>query len=792
MKFPFSISLLILLISFGCSQNPPSNASVQPVDLVEPLVDAANSRWFFFNSATRPFGMVNLSPDMVINGAWNSGYRYNQDTIRCFSHIHAWQLSGIPVLPTTGTFKGHLGANEYGSRFSHENETVKAGYHQVMLDAYGINAELTATTRVGFHRYTYPESDNSHIHVDFSTFLGPNDTKKGYAKKVSDTEIEGYALMAATRRRPKATYVFYVMQFDKAFAEFGGWQDKQLISGESEIEGAQTGAYVTFSTSEGEQRLMKVGISYVSAEQARANIETELPEWDFDQTVADARTDWNTWLSKIEVEGGTEIEQRRFYTDLWHALQGRRIISDASGTYCDMTGAERRIGQIPLKKNGKPAFNHYNSDSFWGAQWTLNTLWHLVYPRVAEEFVNSMMLMYADGGMIPRGPSGGNYTYVMTGASSTPFIVSAYMKGIRGFDVDQAYEGMLKNHSQEGIMAKAGYEHETLLGGGMEFYETRGYIPNPLPYPTKHGYHEDGSAQTLENAYQDWTLAQMAKSMGKEADYEKLMKRAGNYRNVWNEEIGWMWVREMDGNWRSPVEILKYDHGWVEGTAAQYTWWVPHDVQGLIELVGGRDTFSRKLNQSFESGVAHGFVSAKVEDKIQRDINRSTYINYGNQPCMQMIYLFNYSGSPWLTQYWNREVINEVYSGISPQKGYSGDEDQGLMGSLAVLLKIGLFSTRGGTAEVPIYEVSSPIFDKVTLHLDPAYYPGKTFTIETQHNSPENRYVQAASLDGDTLDQAWFYHRDLVDGGSLLLEMGAEPNKDWASGEQTAPPSMTK
>ena len=478
MKIQF-LSILLLLL---CCTNYQEQKNVytdttttkkRPVDLVEPLVDAANSRWFFFNSATRPFGMVNLSPDMVINGAWNSGYRYHQDTIRCFSHIHAWQLSAIPVLPTTGAFKGHLGANIYGSKYSHDKETVKAGYHQVYLEDYQIDAELTATTRVGFHRYTFPESAESHIHVDFSTFLGPNDTQKGYAKKVNDRELEGYALTAPTIRRPKATYVYYAIQFDQNFDQFGAWKDGQLVETE-EIEGEKTGAFVSFSTTEGEQRLMKVAISYVSIEQARLNLETELAHWDFDKIVQETQSVWNNWLSKIEIEGGTETERRRFYTDLWHALQGRRILSDVNGKYCDMTGDEPRIGQIPLDADGHPKFNHYNSDSFWGAQWTLNTLWHLVYPKVTEEFVNSMLLMYKDGGMIPRGPSGGNYTYVMTGASSTPFIVSAYQKRIRGFDVNLAYEGLVKNHSVNGIMAKAGYEHNTNLGGGMQYYTERG------------------------------------------------------------------------------------------------------------------------------------------------------------------------------------------------------------------------------------------------------------------------------------------------------------------------------
>ncbi len=401
---------------------------MQPVDLVYPLTDAANSRWFFFNSATRPFGMVNLSPDNAIDADWNAGYRYEKDSIKCFSHIHGWQLSGIPVLPTTGEFKGHLGSDTYGSVFSHNKETIKAGYHQVYLETYKIKAELTSTTRVGFHKYTFPAAEKSQILFDFSTFLGPSDTQYGLIRKISNTEIEGYAIMAPTIRRPKTVTVFFVAQFDKPFKSLKAWQFGKLLGESDLIEGEKIGGYVDFSTTSGEIRKMKVAISYVSEAQARLNLENELNHWDFEKVVAESRTDWNNWLSRITIEGGTETEQRRFYTDLWHALQGRRIISDVNGKYSDMTGPVRIIRQIPLDANGKPAYNHHNSDSFWGAQWTLNTLWHLVYPEVTESFVNSMIKMYEDGGLIPRGPAGGNYTYVMTGAATTPFIVSAYLK----------------------------------------------------------------------------------------------------------------------------------------------------------------------------------------------------------------------------------------------------------------------------------------------------------------------------------------------------------------------------
>ncbi|MEX0780683.1 MAG: GH92 family glycosyl hydrolase [Balneolales bacterium] len=771
--------------------NTTNTKNIRPVDLVQPLVDSANSRWFYFSSASRPFGMVNLSPDMILDGAWGAGYRFNEDSIKTFSHVHAWQLSGIPVLPTTGTFKGHLGSDHYGSTYSHESEVVEAGYHKIVLDDYDVTAELTSTKRAGFHRYTYPESQNSYIHFDFSTMLGPSDTKMGMVKKISDTEIEGYALMESTIRRPKPVYIYFVASFDKPFESFGGWKDGELIEIENEIEGERTGAFVQFGTSANEERLMKVGISYTNIEQARLNLKTELPHWNFDQIVTDSQDEWNTWLSRIEIEGGSDVEQRRFYTDLWKALQGRRIVSDVNGKYLDMTGDEKRIGQIPLDDDGQPLFNHHNSDSFWGAQWSLNTLWHLVYPEVTQSFINSMLLMYDDGGLIPRGPSGGNYTYVMTGASSTPFIVSAYMKGIRGFDVEKAYEGMRKNHMPGGLMGKSGYEHKTAHGGGVEQYIDKGYVPYPLneePF----GFHEAGSGQTLEYAYQDWALSQMAESLGYSEDGEMFAERAFNYKNIWHADSSGMWVRDHDGNWKDPFDILEYGNGWVEGNAAQYTWWVPQDVKGLANLFGGNEAFNSRLNQSFERAQVHGFTSGTSHAAETTKENRRVYINYGNQPNMQTSWLFNYTGAPWLTQYWTRQVVESVYRGLSPEFGYSGDEDQGLMGSLAVLLKTGIFSVNGGTAMEPVYEIGSPGFDKITFHLNKDFYPGEEFVIETENNSPENYYIQSAMLNDNELDRPWLLHDTFVKGGKLKLEMGGSPIKEWGSQPRQAPPSMTK
>ncbi len=783
------ICAVMLQTGFLFSQKQLSKYSPKS-DLVEPMVDAANSRFFYFSSASRPFGMVNLSPDMTLNGVWNTGYRYNEDTIKCFSHIHCWELSGIPVLPVTGVFKGQLGPAKYGSTYSHQQEIAKPGYHKVVLKDYHIIAELTSTTRVGFHRYTYPKSEQSHILFDFTTVLGSSETQNANVSKASNTRIEGEVTMAPTVRRPKPITIFFITEFDKPFDSFGGWQNGKIIPVQNSLAGEHTGVYVSFRTEENEVRQMKVAISYVSIEEAQKNLAAELPHWNFDQIVKESADEWNSWLGRIEVEGGTLTEQRRFYTDLWHGLQGRRIVSDVSGSYIDNTGLKPRKGQVPLGADGKPQFSMYNSDSFWGAQWSINTLWQLVYPELAESFINCFLQIYKDGGLIPRGPSGGNYTYVMTGAATTPFIVSAYLKGIRGFDIDKAYEGMRKDHFPGGMMSKAGYEHNTSKGGGIEEYMELGYVPYPLS-KTKFGYHQDGSAQTLEYAYQDYALAQLAKVLGKQDDYLLFTKRAHNYQNIFNKEIGWMWVKNRDGKWMQPIDILQYEHGWVEGNAAQYTWFVPHDVKGLINLMGGTNVFTDKLNISFTQARSHGFVSGKSENPTDQELMRRVYINYGNQPCMETPFLFNYAGKPWLTQYWTRQIIGSVYSDISPQKGYSGDEDQGLMGSLAVLLKIGLFSTNGGTSEKPFYEISSPIFDKITIHLNNKYYSGKQFVIETKNNSGENKYIQSANVNGKLLDKVWLYHDVVSGGGKLVLQMGSKPNKSWGSRLKNAPPSMT-
>ena len=747
-------------------------ADKPPVDWVDPLIGSATSRWIFFSSACRPFGMVNLSPDTQTGKDWGGGYLYGDHKVRCFSHIDGWQLYGVAVMPVSGEMNGPRGMDAYASEFTHSNEVVRAGYHKLVLDTYGITAELTATTRVGVHRYTFPKDQPAHILFDTGATLMD---KMGLSevRRINDKELAGYAVMAPTSRRPKPFTVYFVARLSLPFSRFGGWTNGLLQpAGGDVIVGSKAGAFVSFATPPKEPVVLKVAISYTSVASARANLEAEMPHWDFDRVVRESRDDWNQWLGRLEVTGGTEAQRTKFYTDLWHALLGRRIVSDADGSYCDMTGSEAVVRKVALAADGRPLFPHHNFDALWGSQWNLNLLWSFAYPEVMDAFCNTMVDMYRDGGLIPRGPSGGNYTFVMVGDPATAFFAAAYNKGIRHYDAAKAFEGLRKNALPGGIRDHAGYEHaKNALGGGMKYYVERGYVPENIEGA---GMHKDGAAMTMEYAYYDWCLAQLARGLGKEADAEWLLKRASNYTNLWDGAVKFIHPRLKDGSWLPNFEAMgpKAAKGFCEANSAIYTHYVPHDVPGLMRLFGGPAQYVAALDRQFELAAAQKFLAQHGKHELQ-------WVDYDNEPSMAMAHLFNRAGAPWLSQKWVRAVLQEAYGETSPFGGYNGDEDQGQMGGLAVLMAIGLFDVEGGASVRPTYQVTSPVFDRTIIHLSEAYFPGKTFTITTRGVKPENVYIQSARLNGRALNQCWFDHSELVRGGTLDLELGAQPNRGW-------------
>ena len=779
--------LLFLVVISALSLQCLSLVSKRPVDYVDPVIDTVKPRWIYFSSACLPFGMVNLSPDTWTKGTWNSGYVYDSLYVRCFSHIHAWQMSGIAVMPTVGEFKGHLGMEAYKSAFSHDDEIIKPGYHKIVLRDYSITAELTATTRVGFHKYSFPKSDSSYILFDTGAYLAHGETASSYVKKVSDTEIEGYALMGKTRRRPKDTFVYFVARVDQPFEKFGGWQNGELLPGNPQsVTGKNAGAFMKFAATDNKTVLLKVAISYTSIKGARRNLDGELNGWDFDCVKDKSINEWNTWLARVKVQGGTEAQKIKLYTDLWHALQGRRIVSDIDGKYCDMTGNEPVVRQIPINADGSPKYNHHSFDAWWCTHWSTNILYSMLYPEMLDEFCNTMIDIYKNGGLIPRGPAGGNYSFVMIGDPAVCVFATAYNKGIRNWDSEKAYEGLRKNAFPGGIRDHAGYEHEKMAtGGGIRQYVDRGYVPEDLP---GNGWHKDGAAMTLEYAYQDWCLAQLAKALGKEDDVRLFLKRAENYKNIWDPSIKYMRPRMPDGSWLKEFEPIGEGFntkGFCESNSAIYTNFVPHDVKGLVNLFGGQDAYNTFLNSCFEKAEPNNFIAVHRSHSI-------SWVDYENQPATGMAHLFNYSGAPWLTQKWVRLVKEKAFGDITPYGGYNGDEDQGQMGALGVLMAIGLFEERGGASVEPIYEITSPVFDKIVLHLNPDYYPGKTFSITTKNNSRDNMYIQSARLNGQNWNRCWFKHSVFANGGDLELHLGPQPNMNWGSAPEDAPPSMSK
>ena len=752
--------LFLTILSFNsCKEvqleNPkPTNF----VDLVYPQLDSENSRWFFFSSATRPFGMVNLSPDTEIDGAWGSGYRYKTDTIKGFSHVHGWQISGLSVMPVTITSENKTAIfKDFYSKFKHEAEKASPGYHLVDLERYDISAELTSTKRVGFHRYTFPTEGSPAILFNLNTLLGPSENVNGKMEKTGNKMLTGELEMSPTHRRPKPFKLFFKIELDSEISAL--------------VQDPETGNYLVYTDVKNRSVLMKASISYTSVENAQTNMDSELNHWDFQKVVDESEEEWNGYLGRIKIKGGTETQQRRFYTDLWHALQGRRVISDINGAYPDNTGEKFRIGQIPLDAAGKPKFNHYNSDSFWGAQWTINTLWGLVYPDIMEDFVHSLIQYSKDGGLIPRGPSGGNYTYVMTGASSTPFIVSAVQKGIIKEDLESIYQALKNNHMPGGIMEKAGYEHKTALGGGFKYYLNNGFVPYPIP-EGKFGGHQDGASLTMEYAYQDWTLGQLAKKLGHTEDYEVFAQRSNNYQNVFDKVSGWMRPKDVDGSWLENYDPYEHQHGFIESNGAQSTWFVPHDIAGLANLMGGKSKAAEKLNRQFQDAEKLGFTAGNSHSQELHPEYRRIPINYGNQPSIQTAFIFNQLDRPDLTQFWSRKVVDKVFSGLSPATGYNGDEDQGLMGSLSVLMKIGLFQMNGGTENDPVYELGSPVFDTIEISLHPEYFKGNKFTIHVKNSDVDNWLIKSAVINGKALRGYTVRHSQIVNGGELELEMG--------------------
>jgi predicted alpha-1,2-mannosidase len=710
---------------------------------------------------------------------WRSGYQWNEKYILEFSHVHNGQTAGVPVMPVTGVCKGHLGLQASKSAFSHEKEVVKMGYHKVYLEDYGITAELTATCRVGLHRYTFPAAQEAHLLFDLSAALGATNMDYAYVRQTSSTEIEGYSIQTPTGRRKKQAVVHFVAQTSKPFDGFAGWKDSVLVNAENRIiEGKNSGGYLTFrNLKAGETILLKVAISNVSAQNARLNMAAELPHWNFEQIVSEAREAWNDYLGHFRIEGGTYEQQVKFYTDLMHAA-GKRIANDVDGSYIDNIGQLPVIRQLPMSE-GKPEHAFLEGDGLWGTQWNLNILWSLIYPEYGNWMAETFLDYYRNGGTMSRCSWGGNYTYVMVGDHTTPLLAALMSTGRATFDKELAYEGSRKNAFPGGIRDRAGYETgPNPLGGGIDWYLEYGYVPVEIK-DRGAGLHRGGTAMTLEYAYQDWCIAQMAKQLNKQNDVDLFMKRSEYWRNVFDPVSGWARPKLKSGEWFEPFLPVTQGKnfnapGFIEGNSATYTFYVPQNIHGLIEAIGGNKKFAGKLDASFEKAKPFRFITPHGQ-------HGSGWVDYENQPSCEMAHLFSHAGMPWKTQYWVRQVKDITYGGITPQDGYNGDEDQGQMGALGVLMAIGLFDVHGLVGENPMLEITSPIFDKITMTFPSVENQEKqnTFEIIVKKKNASDIYIQKVKLNGKPYNSFRFPVAEFLKGGTLEIELGAKPNTKW-------------
>jgi predicted alpha-1,2-mannosidase len=759
---------------------PAYGSYLNLVDWVDPFIETTRGRYFYFTPGATPFGMMASAPITRNKNQYGGGYNYNSTEILGFGNLHGWMISGIQVMPTIGSIDPTKGEQNWKSNFSHQDEIAQPGYQRVFLEDYKTWVELTSTKRTTQYRFKYTQKSTANILTNLGGYLGNSTMTGAYIKPVGNTGFEGSFISSGRLwGGPKQIKVFFVIEFDKPFVALDGWNDKNIIPNFKEIQAPiqmtrrdsmdygvvvqsywdapSSGASARFDVNPGDEIQMRISISYTSLENARNNLIQESKSWDFEKYRNENQNAWEDLLGRILIKGGTVDQKNKFYTDLWHVLLGRHIINDFSGDYPDYTQGKRdwkftdavlKVRQLPRNKNGKVKYNMYNSDALWLTQWNINVLWGLAWPEILDDF-SASMVQYADnGGLLPRGPNIGGYSYIMTGTPVSNMLVSAYQKDIlTKVSPKDAFDVMKRNHMPGGMMEDEANE--------VSFYIENGYAPG-------------NAGKTIEWAFQDWSLAQMATKLGRKKDAEYFSQRASGWTVIYRPEFKLIFPKMSDGNWLhdDPLSMS----GWVEANAWQGTWSVSHAIPELAELMGGTDTLCSMLNYAFENAEPDDFVFGYG----------SGYVSYANQPGCSNAHVFNYAGKPWLSQYWVRKVNEQAYGGTTPDKGYGGhDEDQGQMGGVSALMSMGLFSLRGNNSVNPIYDITSPVFDEIIITLNPDYYPGEEFRIITENANSENPYIQSAKLNGKEHPHAWFYHSDYVKGGELRLVLGTEPNYNW-------------
>jgi predicted alpha-1,2-mannosidase len=711
-------------------------AATRPVDLVDPLIGTAHDGQTY-PGVGAPFGMTQWTPQTRDGEAkCVAPYYFKDDRIQGFRGTHSWSGSctqdygSVTIMPETGPLKTDAVAR--ASRFSHDHEQAQPWLYSVTLEDSGIYAEMTGSVRAGFLRFRFPSPGLAAVLIQPNSRRGEGEIHVDPAAR----EIYGanpvHRLYAGSGK-PAGFSGYFVARFDRPFSSFETWI-------------GQAGAVARFQLQAGERVSVQVGTSFTSVEEARRNLQAEMPDWDFTRARNASEMAWRRALSRIEIRGASPEQQRIFYTALYHALQMPRTFSDVSGHYPGFAGE----GKIHTGEG----FTYYDDFSLWDTFRALHPLLTILEPKGTQDMAQSLVVKGQQGGWMPNFPGWNSYTSAMIGDHDVAMIVDAYMKGLRGFDVKEAYRLMLQNAT------KSPPYPEYVDGKGrraLAAYLKLGYIP--LEEPVAEAFHkQEQVSRTLEYAYDDFVLAQLAKALGHDDDYRTLVRRSQNYRNVFDPSAGFVRGRHADGSWDQPFDPAGKYRYITEGLPWQYTFFAPHDMPGLIQLMGGREAFIRKLDELFAKN----------------------YYEHGNEPSHHLAYLYDYAGEPWRTQDQVRRIATKEY-GTGPD-GLSGNDDCGQMSAWYVLSALGFYPVCPG---VPYYQIGSPLFPEAVVHLP----NGKDLIIRAAGVSSKNRYIQSATWRGTPFTKTWIDHRDLVQGGTLVFQMGPEPNKSWGSQPDDAPPT---
>ena len=697
-------------------------------DLVDPFI-GTGGHGHTYPGPSLPFGMIQPGPDTRLTG-WDgcSGYHYSDTRLYGFSHTHL-SGTGIPdytdvlIMPMTGEPRLNNGADGspgYSSTFSHAEEVARPGYYAVTLRDSGIRAELTTTLRVGIHRYRLPAGQPAHVILDLEH---RDPLREASIEVVSDTEVTG---VRRSRSWARDQVVYFVIRFSRPFAA-----------------GAATNPHKRAFDfgSGGEPLLVKVAISAVSVEGARKNLEAELPGWDFDAVRAAADAAWERELSKIRVEGGTKDQRTIFYTSLYHAMLTPNVYMDVDGQY---RGRDSRVHRAD-------GFTYYTVFSLWDTFRALHPLLTMIDAPRTRDFIKTFLRQYEQGGRLPVWELAANETDTMIGYHAVPVIADAIFKGVDGFDVELAYKAMVHSADEDRF--------------GLAAYKRDGFIDA--------SEEAEGVSRTLEYAFDDWTIALVAKRLGKQEDAARFLRRAQSWKHVFDPATGFMRGR-VEGFWMSPFDPAEVNNHYTEANSWQYSFFVPHDVGGLIRLQGGPERFARKLDALFSA-------SSKTTGRDQADITGLIgQYAHGNEPSHHMAYLYSYVGQPWKTQAMVRRILDEQYS--ARPDGLSGNEDCGQMSAWYVFSAIGFYPVAPGSTQ---YVIGSPIFESATI--TPA--GGRPFTVRAVNASPANKYIQSAKINGGAYEASFLEHMALTTGGEVVFEMGPQPNTRWGAARQSQPSS---